>query len=45
MDAQNRKTYGRFLGMIFLKWPGRMVVPNLQRLGTDKIPENRKNGK
>jgi hypothetical protein len=44
-SAQNRKTYGRFLGMIFLEGHRSMVVPAWQRLATQKIFKNRKNPK
>jgi hypothetical protein len=44
-SAQNRKTYRRFLGMIFLEGHKLMVITAWQRLATEKIKENRKNTK
>jgi hypothetical protein len=44
-SAQNRKTYGRVLGMIFLEGHRSMVVIAWQRLATRKIFKNRKNTK
>jgi hypothetical protein len=45
ISAQNRKTYRRFLGMIFLEGHKSIVITALQRLATEKISENRKNTK
>jgi hypothetical protein len=43
--AKKRKTYRRFLGMIFLEGHKLMVIPAWQRLATEKITKNRKNTK
>jgi hypothetical protein len=43
--GKKRKTYGRFLGMIFLggSWP--TLIVERQRLAREEIPKNRKNTK
>jgi hypothetical protein len=42
---KNRKTYGRFLGMIFLEGSGCAFVLARQLVATPKIPKSRKNTK
>jgi hypothetical protein len=43
ISAQNRKTYGRLLGMIFSEALGSLVIIDLQWLATQKIFKKRKN--
>jgi hypothetical protein len=45
LSVQNRKTYRRFLGMIFFGGSGSLVITAWQRFATEKIEENRKNTK
>jgi hypothetical protein len=45
ISAQNRKTYGRLLGMIFLEGAGSLVDSALQRLATKQNQENHENTK
>jgi hypothetical protein len=43
--AENPKTYGRILGMIFFGGVGEALVAEKQGFANEKVPKKRKNAK